>query len=650
MLDSKALSQLSQLKSEIVASKDIAQGTVVGTNGRFGFVRTEDGRDGYLSPEKMERLLPGDIVKVNLTKNDKNKLEATLEEFVESATDQFIGTYRIKGKAHFVEPSIEGFNRWIFIPPQSRGKCKEGDLISVCLTQHPLKDGKAQVKILEKIGQPNDDKIEFKYIKAKYNLNRDFGSKEHQQVKDIEANYEKFDFDSAKDLTDELFFTIDSVNTKDMDDALCIYQKDEDGIAFRLLIAIADPTEFVVQSSSLARASQHRIQTLYMLGGYIPMLPTALSNQCFSLEQGKNKRTLVCQLDVDQSGSIINEAFFYAVINSKHKLNYESVAKFIETNALSEEESLPDTVLEALKHLHEFAKTRFEYRKANYLVGTEQLDFDHQLNTAGKIESIVPKPKNSAHRIVEEAMVAMNICAGNLLAKHNRGIASINEGFRKERLGEVKALLKEEDIHLEGNIEELQGFKELLNLIDNNTDKSYLMHPLRRMMQFARPSIEHRPHMGMGVEHYATVTSPIRRFVDLYNHWAIKKILTDCSFKNISEKHVSELYESQQTGKIAERELFQWLIIQYAEKLVGEEFLGKIRIITQQGFGVKIEANGIEGFVLFPKKTEKKYDAKRMTLGVGDTVFKLDDKVKIKIASIDSTKRRIAFELCNSPK
>ncbi len=651
MLDSKALSQLSQLKSDIIASKDVVQGTVVGTNGRFGFVRTEDGRDAYLSPEKMERLLPGDIVKVDLTKNSKDKLEATLEELIESPTDRFIGTYKVKGKAHFVDPSIENFNRWIFIPPQSRGKCKEGDLISVCLTQHPLKDGKAQVKILERIGRPDDDKIEFKYTKAKHDLNRDFGPKEQSQVKEIEKLYENFEFGNLADLTNNLFFTIDSASTKDMDDALCISEiKDENGDnLYRLQVAITDPTEFIEQSSPLARCSQHRVQTIYMLGGYVPMLPTPLSNQCLSLEQDKKKAALIGEFHIDPSGKILREEFSYGVITSKYKLSYDNVSKFIESN-FDNEDDIPSEVAPSIQLLDILAKVRLSYRKTNYLVGAEQVDFDYQLSSSGKIDTISPKPKNAAHRIVEEAMVTMNICAGNLLAKHNIGIATVNEGFRKERIGEVKALLKEEDITTENDIETLEGFKELIKKIEVDESKEYLIHPLRRMMQFAHHSIQHQPHMGMGVEHYATVTSPIRRFVDLYNHWALKKIIRDTSFKNISEKHISELSDSLQTGKLAERELFQWLIVQYVEKHVGSEAFGKIRIVTQQGFGVKLNDTGIEGFVLFPRKTEKKYDAKRMTISVAEKTYKLDDEIKIKIASIDKQKRRIAFEICEEEK
>ena len=639
MLDSKALTQLSQLKSDIIASKEYATGTVVGTNGRFGFVRTEDGRDAFLTPEKMERLLPGDIVKVSLTTNKKDKLEATLEELIESPTGRFLGTYRTKGKAHFVEPSIDGFKRWIFLPPQARAKCKEGDLVVAAIIRHPLEDGKAQAKVLERIGREDDDRIELKYTKAKYDLNRDFTPKEMDQVSEIE----KGNFQHDKNLPNVPFVTIDSENTRDMDDAIAVEKTEIEGISgFHLYVAIADPASYITQGSPLARAAQMRSQTVYMLGGATPMLPTALSNQHLSLEEGKPKLALVCEIKILETGEIHSYEFSYANIQSKYKLNYTDVAAYLEEDNASD---TPDDIKGSLKDLNELAQIRVKYRNENYLSANEQTDFEYQLSNTGKIEGIKAKPKNAAHRIVEEAMVATNICAGEMLAEKNMGIAVVNEGFKKERLGEVKALLKEEGISLDQDIETLEGYKALLKQLESNEEKSYIIQPLRRMMQFGHPSLEHKPHMGMGVPHYATITSPIRRFVDLYNHWVLKHILLDKPVKHLSEKHLETLNEKLQEGKQAERELFQWLIIQYVQTQIGTEATGRVRIVTQQGFGAKIEENGIEGFILFPKKTEKKYDAKRMTLTVGETTYKLDDEVKVKIASVDMDKRRVAFEL-----
>ena len=639
MLDTETLSQLSQLKSDILASKEFANGRVVGTNGRFGFVRTDDGRDAFLPPEKMDKLLPGDIVRVSLIINKQNKLEANLEELIESPTDRFIGTYRCKGKAHFVEPSIDGFKRWIFLPPQARARCKEGDLLVAKMIQHPLKDGKAQAKVLERIGREDDDRIEFKYTRAKYDLNHEFSQKEKDQINEIEQKLCAPDTIKREDLTHLPFVTIDSATTRDMDDA--VYTEVTDN-GYMLYVAIADPASSIEQGSPLAIAAQERVQTVYMLGGVTPMLPQELSNQYFSLEEGKQKHTLVCKIQINQEGTITHYHFSHATIQSKYKLNYDDVAEFIEDK---NNNAIPADIHTLINQLHEVATYRNTYRKKHNTLHVDHCDFDYQLTASGKIESIKPKPKNAAHRLIEEAMVSINVCAGELLAQDKLGIAIINEGFRKDRLGEVKALFKEEKIEPSEDIETLEGFMKCITNLQNSDDHAYLVNPLKRMTEMGHPALDHKPHMGMGLQHYATISSPIRRFVDLYNHWAIKNILLGNSLKKLSNKNVHVINEKIQVIKKAERELYQWLISQYTESLIGSEANGRIRIVTQQGFGVRIDENGIEGFVLFPKKKEKKFDAKRMTLNIDNHQYRLEENIKIKISKIDKTKRRIAFEI-----
>lgn len=142
MLDKTTLSQLSQLKQAIHESKEYATGTVASTNGRFGFVRLTDGRDAFLDPEKMQFVLPGDEVKILVTTNDKKQLEATIEQLIDSPLKRFVGTYRVKGNAHFAVPDDPKVNRWIFIPPKSRKGCKEGEKIAAKIIQHPAQDGK----------------------------------------------------------------------------------------------------------------------------------------------------------------------------------------------------------------------------------------------------------------------------------------------------------------------------------------------------------------------------------------------------------------------------------------------------------------------------------------------------------------------------
>ncbi|MFT5082902.1 MAG: exoribonuclease-2 [Lentisphaeria bacterium] len=653
MLDSSVLSQLSQLKKEIVESKEYGTGTVVGSNGRFGFVKLSDGRDAFLSPDKMQRVIPGDTVKVVLSTNKKNKLEAELEELTSTVLGRFIGQYRIKGKAHFVEPNGAQSSRWVFLPPKNRGKCKEGDFVVAKMIRHPFGDGQAAAKIIERIGQPHENKIEVKYVKAKFNLNRAESEPLQQQAAEIETLFNSDTEDAPlndsflsgrTDLTHLSFVTIDSATTKDMDDALAIeFIGEGDSTTTRLHVAIADPGSFIKQDSTLANSSQVRAQTVYLLGGYSPMLPVSLAHFSFSLEANKKRPALVCHIDFDVEGQVLSSEFEFAVIESKHKLTYEDVSSFLDAEA----DSIPEEIKAQLKSLHLWATTRREYRKQNCITSDDQTDYEYQLDEMGKIVGVQPRPRNVAHRLVEEAMLVTNVSAATLLAKHQTGLCIAHGGFRKDRLGEVKALLKEENISLEQDINELDGHIALFTHLQGDEQRQKLIAPLRRMMQSGELSLSPSPHLGMGSQGYATITSPIRRFADLYNHWAIQHALLGSSFKPLNETALTTLKEEIQVGRQADRELTQWLIIQYTAGLVGSAATGKIRIVTQQGFGVRLEDSGIDGFVLFPKNTPKKYDAKRMTLTIDDVVYFIGKKVDITIQSVDLDKRRIAFELAS---
>ncbi len=641
MLNNDALNQLEQLKKDIQASKDYSTGTVVGSNGRFGFVKLADGRDAYLSPQKMQRVIPGDVVYVSLIRNAKNKLEADLEKLTSPALDRFVGQYRIKGSAHFVQPSGPQASRWIFVPPKARGNCTDGDYVVAKLLNHPFKDTRASAKILDKIGQQGDTKFELKFIRTKYEFNPPDSKSVDQQVEIIEKQFIHEAFGERADLCHLPFVTIDATSTKDMDDALAIESIGEE--LMRLHVAVADPASFIARHSPLDGASFARGQTTYLLGGLVPMLPVSLSHHCFSIEPGKKRPALVCHLDIDSSGDIVNTEFEYAVVESKHKLSYEEVAGFL----TGKSDSVPEAIRPMLKLLLEFSTRRRSFRERHYLVAQDQNDYDYQLDERGRIASIELRPRTLAHQIVEEAMLATNISGAKLLERHGVGLCVSHRGFRQERLGEVKALLKEENIE-HGELNSLAEYVKLFRHLESDEKTHNLIAPLKRMTDNIQLSPTFSPHLGMGLPAYATITSPIRRYADLYNHWAMQTILAGKSFSRLDDSGLEKLNAALQQSRQADRELTQWLVTQYAKNLLGRSACGKIRIVTQHGFGVRLDDNGIEGFVAFPKDKEKKYDAKRMQLHVDSEVFYLGQSVDITIKSTDIDKRRIAFDLARA--
>lgn len=642
MLDQNTISQLSQLKQDIISSKEYAEGVVVGANGRFGFVKLDDGRDAFLNPDKMQRVLPGDRLKVTLVKNAKGQLEAEIESLLSQHLSVFVGQYKVKGSAHFVLPEDRQQTRWIFLPPQQRGKCQENDWVLAEVTRHPFRDGKAAAKLITRIGGPNDDYLQQSLTIARFGLAREWPKDVVNQTQQCAQQTEQTSTE-RQDLTHLPLVTIDSTSTRDMDDALYVEPIADGG--WHLWIGIADPASFITPASPLAKVARTHGQSVYLPGRVLPMLPEALATDTFSLLPEQQRPALVCKVTIAADGAIVDSKFQSAHIKSHGKLNYIAVGQFLDGDASALEDCSED-IKDNLKILKDVADTRQEYRQIHNWIHEEQADYDFILNKQGLIESINKRTRNPAHRVVEEAMLIANLCAGQFLSQHECGLFTTHLGFRPERLGEVKALLHEElgqDENLD-QITELDGFLALLRKLRDG-EHANLLPPLRRMMQTSELSTEAAPHMSLGFPQYATITSPIRRYADLCNHWSIHQILSQQKAQTVPSKVLEQLRESISRGRQASRQLEQTLTGLYLRKHIGMEGIGIIRIVTQQGFGVRFVDSGIEGFVQFPKGKDKVFDAKRMTLTVAGTLYRLNQEVAVKVRSVDLERRRVKLTL-----
>ncbi|WP_111640719.1 VacB/RNase II family 3'-5' exoribonuclease [Marinimicrobium alkaliphilum] len=655
MLNSDALQQLSQLKTDIRSERDLAQGLVRGTTKRFGFVRLDDGRDAFLNPEQMQRVLPGDRVEVALKTNARDQLEAELERLLETELDTFVGRYMTKGQAHFVEPDLPFFNRWMFVPPRERAQCAEGDLVLCQLLRHPYKnEGKTQVKILERIGRSDEPGIEGRYIVAKHQLPHAWSDAASAQSHDIQAIEPSSD-EAPEDLSTYTFVTIDAESTRDMDDAVYVEPRDD---GWHLITAIADPTRYIPVDSPLGETARTRASTAYLLGHTLTMLPPELSHDTFSLVPEQRRPALLCHMDIASDGSITDCRFREGIVCSHYKLSYQGVTDLIE--GTSDYDVLPDAIKEMLRQLHELALLRTEYRREHALVMDDRADYFHQLNDQRKIERIDKRERNLAHRIVEEAMLATNICAGELLAQYpGYGIFSTHAGFRSEQLEEIQSLLDEDlpEQFENQDFGELSHFQQLMRQLrehkaDSETHAA-LLALLQRKLQPGELSLTPAPHFGLGFRYYATVTSPIRRYNDFHNHLAIKAILRKHSGPSVDDEAIAALQAQLMRGRQACRQLEQWLCCQYLADHIGSVHTGRITQVNASGIGVRLDDSGIEGFVMLKKRekspdaTPKKleFDARRLTLSTPEQRFRLDETVAVMVAEVDVASRRVSLEL-----
>jgi len=641
MLNADALKQLNQLKTDIRSTKEFAEGRVRGSSGKFGFVVLDDGREAFLPPTEMDRVFPGDRVRVSLTEEDKGKLSAELDQLIESDLKYLVGQYIQRGQGHFIQPSEPGLSRWIFLPPRARGKAQPGEFIACSVTRHPFKDGKSQAKVETVIGKPDMPGIEHAFVVAQYRLPSQFDKAALEQAEAIPAQLETLCAE-RKDLSELGFVTIDAETTRDMDDALAVT---ESGSGWTLHIAVADPSSLIDAGSALDKEALARANSVYLAGETLPMLPAGLCENSFSLIAGALRPVLVMRIEVGEDGALKGFDYEFAAIRSQHKLSYAQVAQFIE----GDDSAVPAEQHASLRRLDALSKARAEYRAGHSLVMEDRPDYELILNDQRKIERIEKQQRTVAQRMVEEAMLAANISAGEKLAELGGGCFSIHLGFRDERMAEIRSLLKEVlPEYAEQDLHQLDVYLKLVKELEAHSEAEMhnVLAVLKRMLRPGELSNKAAPHLGLGLGHYATVTSPIRKYNDLHNHRVLRAAIEGTTVPKLSDEHGEALQQNVGTGRQADRALQQWLFCQFLEGKTGETFTGTITLVNGAGIGVRLEDFGINGFVRFnSKKNPFEFDGKRLRITRGEETFQLDQQVAVKVAAVDTDKRRISFEL-----
>jgi len=505
------------------------------------------------------------------------------------------------------------------------------------------------------MGNEDTPHIERTYSIGKYQLADSFTSDVTTQVDSLLEQAITTVEGQRQDLSHLPFVTIDSAATRDMDDALCIEKKDD---GWLLHIAIADPGSDIALGSPLDLSSQQRSQTTYFPGKPLTMLPENLSVERYSLFPEQDRLSLVCQCHIQQDGSISDYSFISAVIKSHAKLSYTQVAALLDKRPFDTPEHLTDATpfTEQLTTLHDCAKALNHYRQQQHIVIDNKPDFALYLNSDGKLDSIEKIERNDAHMVIEEAMLLTNRCAGEFLAKHQCGLYVHHRGYREERRKDIESLLSEKMSAAQDEKITIQSTDELTHYVDLikklQSDEAYqpLLAIQQRFLEASKLSIEPAPHFGLGFKHYATVTSPIRRYQDLYNQRLIHQLLEQKTLTPIDTTTLETLQNNLGNSRDAARFMEQWLICDYMKGKIGEVFTGTISLLTNQGVGIRLKDTGIEGFVAAKRPNKKKkeetgdkisFNNQRIELTWNDTPLLLDQEVTVKLTGIDHEKKKL---------
>lgn len=638
---------LAQLKQQIQETLPKKEGTIKATEKGFGFLEVDSKTSFFIPPPYMKKCLHGDKVKA-IIRTEKEREVAEPEELLEQGLTRFIGRVKwFKGKLN-VAPDHPQLKKLSLKAKTRKGiksdDLKEGDWVVAHLIRHPLKgDNGFFVEISQKITDA-DDKIAPWWVTLAQNdlPNSEPAGIDHWELKD-DADLERVD------MTDVPFVTIDGASTKDMDDAL--YAKKTESGDFELTIAIADPTAYITPDSEMDKVARERGFTIYLPGRNIPMLPRDLADDLCSLIEGEQRPALCCRVTVSKDGVIGDDIqFFAAHIQSHARLVYDQLSDWLETGHCDNWQ--PDeTIAQVVQDLYQFSLARAQWRETHAVVFPDRPDYRFELSEDNDVVAIHADMRRCANRLVEEAMITANICAGRTLqASFDSGVFNTHAGFKPEKIADVVNLVNPEGElpFTEESIATLEGFAELRRWLAAQ-ETSYLDNRIRKYQAYSEIGNQPLPHYAMGLNLYATWTSPIRKYGDMINHRMLKAhILGKAPVQTADETVGEELALHRKHHKIAERNVGDWL---YARTLASEvekatPFHAEIFDVSRAGLRVRLLENGaaafIPGSLILANKERLSCDGEQGTVSIdNEVIYRLGDVLEVVLNEVNQETRSL---------
>ncbi|MEC4721417.1 ribonuclease R [Noviherbaspirillum sp. CPCC 100848] len=677
---------------QLAHQPNFIEGRVIGHREGYGFLAPDDGSGDIFLPEKeMQKVLNGDRVQIRIVGTDRRgRPEGTIVEVIDRANTHVIGRLLNENGVWVVAPEDKRIGQDILLQG-TPGQAKTGQVVSVELIEQPSRYTQPVGRIVEILGDIDDPGMEIEIAVRKYGVPHEFSEAAKKLATKLPSEVRDADLADRVDLRDIPLVTIDGEDARDFDDAVyCEPIKIGRAKGYRLLVAIADVSHYVKPNDALDKDALERSTSVYFPRRVIPMLPEKLSNGLCSLNPAVDRLTLVCDIVITAKGDIKAYQFYPAVIHSAARLTYTEVAAVL-ANTRGPEAAKRQGLVPHLLNLYEVFQALLQARQARGAIDFETTETYIVCNAAGKIEKIIPRTRNDAHRVIEECMLAANVCAADLLARHKHpGVYRVHAGPSKEKLNQVRTFLKQMGLHLGGgDTPAASDYAELIPKIKLRPDAVLLQTMLLRSMQQAVYSPDNIGHFGLAYEAYAHFTSPIRRYPDLLTHRAIKAILQGKRYepKGIETSELNTMLspaarrmaaEDKANGKKkkegdlavwealgihcsanerradeASRDVEAWLKCYFVRDKLGEEFTGTISGVTPFGIFVQLDALYIEGLVHITELGADyfQYDEVRHELRGERTGirYQLTDRVTVQVSRVDLDARKIDLRLVIEP-
>lgn len=630
----------------------------------FGFVRLNDGYNGddeevYISKENSLNALNGDRILIEILE-DKNKVksaEGKVVRILKHEKDTIVGIFQNNKNFGFVVPDDKNFGTDIFISKKDFGKARNNHKVLVKITKYPQNGKKPEGKVIEVLGNVNEAGVDMLSLIKEYNLPSTFPEQVIEEAKKCGNKVDKKDIPNRVDCRDRNIFTIDGADAKDLDDAVRV-EKLPNG-NYKLEVHIADVSYYVKPNSMLDKEALERGTSIYMLGRVISMLPRELSNGICSLNAGEDRFTLSCIMEINSKGNVVSSEVFKGIINVKERMTYEDVQKII---GKTDKKVLKryEPYINDFKLMEELAiilkNKRMEQGYLNLDIPESKIDLDID----GKVINVGKYETTFANEIIEQFMLSANeTIAEKFFWLEAPFIYRVHEEPDLEKVQELNKFLFNFGLKIKANKDNIypKEFSKVLEEVKGKEEEKVVSNLILRTLKVARYEAENKGHFGIASKYYCHFTSPIRRYPDLFIHRIISEYLKDNydvpekwieSYKTQADDRAKQSSEREKIATKVEREAEDLKKAEYMEKRIGEEYEGIVSSITSFGMFVELE-NTIEGLIRFEDLGDEYFiydeDRKRLIGERTNKVYKIGDKVKIKVKSANKLLRQIDFEI-----
>ncbi len=633
----------------------VVVGIVTAHKDGFGFLVPEGGGDDVFLPyRQMRPVMHGDRIAVRVSGTDaRGRKEGVLVEVLERRTREVAGRFTFEAGVGFIEPDNKRISHRIVIPAKNRAGAKTGDIVIAELVEPPTDRSDPVGRITRVLPEAAAADTAVELAISAHGLRSDFPAEVLREARRFGKEVSPDAGTDRVDLRDVPLVTIDGEDARDFDDA--VYAEATRG-GFRVLVAIADVSNYVEPGSALDAEARERATSVYFPNRVIPMLPEQLSNHLCSLMPEVERLCLTCEMTVSREGRVTRARFYPALMRSQARLTYSAVAAALVERDPATRKSL-EPVLPVLETLHDVYRALRRHREARGALDFEAPEVKVLVDADGKVSGIKAFPRNDAHRLIEECMIAANVEAAKFLKKHKMpALFRIHGTPEEDRIDELKRFLSMRGILLETGEElEPSRLQKVLRQVVDRPDAAVIENAIIRSLPQALYQPLNIGHFGLALSEYVHFTSPIRRYPDLLVHRAIRHVsaggTADDFVHSAKEMELlgQECSQRERKADEAARSVVAFLKCEFMKDRIGEEFDSVATGVTDFGVFVQIKNLQVDGLVhvtSLPKDYFKFHENDRTLVGERTGLrFTIGDELRVRLVRVDPSDRKIDFEL-----